>query len=210
MKETIASNFVGLRGSLQRADMTNEQVNATDVGLLAVVVSESVSIDAQVDHDVEFTFSDGSTLFVDDLDNMWSASQLGDADDISLLASELLNFADGQDDALADLCTRAAEALNGGITVHLQDAMQEGPPYRQIACRITADRCGIYLRPEGYGDYCSADGRGCPVMIEFHNGELRLVVWDDINEEDKVQYISLEGAREDVREDDEADNTPDL
>jgi len=40
-------------------------------------------------------------------------------------------------------------------------------------------------------------------MVEFFNGEMRVIVWDDINVEDPTHIISLEGAREDVREIDE-------
>jgi len=54
---------------------------------------------------------------------------------------------------------------------------------------------------EGYGEKTAAEGCGHPVVIEFYKGELRLLVWSDINSEDPTHTISLEGAREDARED---------
>jgi hypothetical protein len=57
----------------------------------------------------------------------------------------------------------------------------------------------IYISPEGYGDACSADGCGIPALIEVYEGELRIIIWGDINQEDPTHIISLEGARESAR-----------
>ena len=57
----------------------------------------------------------------------------------------------------------------------------------------------IYIQAKGYGDCCSNDGYGTPVFIEWYDGELRVVVFGDINQEDPTHIISLEGAREDKR-----------
>lgn len=58
----------------------------------------------------------------------------------------------------------------------------------------------IYIMPHGYGDATTAPYEsGCPVMIEMWEGELRIVVWSDINKEDATHIISLEGARENRR-----------
>lgn len=58
---------------------------------------------------------------------------------------------------------------------------------------------GITIYIEGYGDNGSAEGHGSPIFLELYRGELRLHVWDDINEGDP-KTINLEGAREDKRD----------
>ncbi len=60
----------------------------------------------------------------------------------------------------------------------------------------------VLLRPEGYGEHCSADGFGYPVLLELFGGEPRLLVWADINQEDPTHVISLAGAAESLREQD--------
>lgn len=52
------------------------------------------------------------------------------------------------------------------------------------------------LRPRGYGDYCSKEGEGIPVIIEQFQGTLRVVIWANINEEEPTHIISLEKAKE--------------
>lgn len=126
------------------------------------------------------------------------------------LIEELRHFADGQDDYIAGLCNRAADAIEGKLTFDLHDPMSELPHEEapSVSCRITADQVGIYLRPDGYGDCDSADKNGCPAMIEFFNGEVRVVVWPDINS-DEPTIISLEGAKESERENEDNDTSPD-
>jgi hypothetical protein len=59
---------------------------------------------------------------------------------------------------------------------------------------------GITVDVEGYGDASSKDGYGSPILIEICEGELRVVLWNDINKHDPGHVISLEGAKEDKRE----------
>ncbi len=59
----------------------------------------------------------------------------------------------------------------------------------------------LWIRPSGYGDACSEDGQGFPIALELWQGRLRLVVFDDINNEEP-QIIDLENAREDHHSDD--------
>jgi hypothetical protein len=68
---------------------------------------------------------------------------------------------------------------------------------------IAFDEQGIYIIPKGYGDYYSKDGHGIPIMVEMYGGKPRVILWDDINEQDSTHTISLEGAREDKRKPDE-------
>ena len=59
----------------------------------------------------------------------------------------------------------------------------------------------ILLRPEGYGDYCSEDGNGWPILFEIYEGKPRVVVWGDINQEEHTEMVELgDQAREDNRE----------
>jgi len=60
--------------------------------------------------------------------------------------------------------------------VHKTRKDSDDPPVN--VCRISADRNGIYIRPQGYGELCSPDGDVCPAMF-FK--EMRVIVWDDIN-----------------------------
>jgi len=76
----------------------------------------------------------------------------------------------------------------------LEDIVNDTEPIK-CAVEITDNICFI---AEGYGDFCSQDGQGYSVMIENHAGELKVYIWDDINNmEPKV--ISLENARESQR-----------
>jgi len=74
----------------------------------------------------------------------------------------------------------------------------KGNTDKQVQVRIEADSDCIAIYPVGYGEQSAADGHGCPVLLEIWNGELRVVVWDDINEADP-KITSLEEAREDNR-----------
>jgi hypothetical protein len=53
-----------------------------------------------------------------------------------------------------------------------------------IPVRVQYEDGKIWIRPKGYGDCCSADGDGTPILIELFDGNFRVVVWEDINEED--------------------------
>jgi hypothetical protein len=58
---------------------------------------------------------------------------------------------------------------------------------------------GIALHFNGYSDCCSKGDNGTPVYIEKYNGDLRIIVYSDINREEPTHIISLEGARNDKR-----------
>jgi len=67
-----------------------------------------------------------------------------------------------------------------------------------IPCTIELENGVIYIRPEGYGDCGTEDGYGCPVLIEYYEGSLRVVVWNDINQEDPM-VLKLDNAHESKR-----------
>jgi len=199
--KSIAQHFLGLREILNHDKLTDAQAATIDADILHLVGNAATDLSAG------FVFRDGSKLTTHP--DGWEAT--GPAEDFKArvlhpLIEELKQFADGQGDYIEDLCLRAAEGLEGRLRIELTDAMFPEDE-EKVPCRITVDPSGIYIRPEGYGDFCAADGEGCPVMVEFYNGEMRVVVWGDINHDDTTHIISLEGAKEDVREeDDDNDN----
>jgi hypothetical protein len=68
----------------------------------------------------------------------------------------------------------------------------------EIKVKILCENGKIWIQPKGYGDKTSADGKGYPVSLEICFGTLKLVVFDDINNE-YAQIISLEEAKESNR-----------
>lgn len=71
---------------------------------------------------------------------------------------------------------------------------------RSLPVKVELRPNGISICPKGYGDATSQDGYGSPILIEFWGGELRVVLWSNINEEDPTHTISMERARESNRQ----------
>jgi hypothetical protein len=87
------------------------------------------------------------------------------------------------------------DAAADSLSIILKDV---GPDHRgSLPVRVVANESAISIFPEGYGDFGSAEGHGCPVFLELHQGRLRLVVFADIGQEDPTHIIDLEGAKED-------------
>jgi hypothetical protein len=80
-----------------------------------------------------------------------------------------------------------------GLTIH---DVTTGAAHR---VDIKVGHGGISITPKGYGDYCSEEGHGAPVLVEVIGGKPRVVIWDDINKEDSSHVIPLDGAHEDLR-----------
>lgn len=59
----------------------------------------------------------------------------------------------------------------------------------------------LEIGADGYGEKTAKEGYGFPVIIEYHEGHFRVIIWGDINKEDPTHIISLEGAKENVRHD---------
>ena len=70
---------------------------------------------------------------------------------------------------------------------------------KEVPVKVVIENGNLFIYPEGYGDCCSENGNGCPVMLEVWEGKLRLIVWSDINNDDPEEIISLEGAKEELR-----------
>ena len=66
---------------------------------------------------------------------------------------------------------------------------------------VTTERgaWGLYIRTDGYSDYCSQDGHGQQVLIENRHGVPHVIIWADINDEDPTHIVSLAGAAESER-----------
>lgn len=72
----------------------------------------------------------------------------------------------------------------------------------ELYCRRSGADAMLMIGALGYGEQTMEDGQGYPILVEFHEGRLRVLIWGDINEGDPTQIISLEGARENVRRQD--------
>lgn len=93
-----------------------------------------------------------------------------------------------------------AEPPMQSVSITLMDADPDHDG--KLPIRLSGSPHGVSLFAEGYGDRTSAEGHGTPVFLELYRGELRLVIWADINDEEPTHIIPLGGARE-------ADRRPD-
>jgi hypothetical protein len=94
-----------------------------------------------------------------------------------------------------------AEPLIQSVSITLMDA--DPDHHANLPIRLAGSPHGVSLFAEGYGDKCTMPGYGTPVFVELHKGELRVLVWSDINMEDPTHIIPLGGAREDRRQPDD-------
>lgn len=81
------------------------------------------------------------------------------------------------------------------LSVELREVIDTFPP-RKVKTAIYARGSGICIESEGYSDHGSEDGS--IVVLEVHEGRLRLLVWADINEQDP-SIVDLEGASKSAR-----------
>ena len=79
--------------------------------------------------------------------------------------------------------------------------LSDDPSYndRDVKVDLTFARGRLFLRPAGTSDKLSCDGTGWPIMLEYYDGKVQLVVWADINQEDPTHNIDLTGALESHR-----------
>jgi hypothetical protein len=90
-----------------------------------------------------------------------------------------------------------SEPTSPTMTTTLHDANSDRAD--KLVIRLVASPHGISLFAEGYGDHPSEEGHGTPVYLELYEGELRLVVWADINVEEPTHIIVLGAAKERCR-----------
>jgi len=62
---------------------------------------------------------------------------------------------------------------------------------------VESNGLALCIKPKGYGDRGSAEGQGCPLLVENRGGVPFVAVWNDINREDTSHIISLAKAAED-------------
>ena len=91
------------------------------------------------------------------------------------------------------------------ITAILDDVYDADGNLKPLTVKVKADAQGVYVQPEGYGDMDADIGAGCPVVIEYKDGEPFVVIWGDINNEEPTHNISLAGAKESLRKEEEDD-----
>ena len=87
------------------------------------------------------------------------------------------------------------------VANRLQGVLKDSSDNASAPVQVLIDcrESGINIRPKLYGDFDSHDGIGAPIYLELYEGELRLIVWSDINQQQPTHVISLEGARESLR-----------
>jgi hypothetical protein len=68
----------------------------------------------------------------------------------------------------------------------------------EVKVNILSEGGQVWIQPEGHGEKCAMDDEGFPIGIEIWQGRLRLIVFDDINEQEP-KIIDLEKARQTAR-----------
>lgn len=96
--------------------------------------------------------------------------------------------------------------MSATLTIQLNDSDAELSEVLPV--KVVADQSSFSICPQEYGDFASAEEHGCPVVLELHQGRLRLIVFSAINREDPTHVIDLEGARECRRVDQSHTTTP--
>ncbi len=69
----------------------------------------------------------------------------------------------------------------------------------EVTGTLESNAMGLFFKFDGYGNCNSKENDGEVIWIELFEGELRVLVWSDINKEDATHRISLEGALESKR-----------
>jgi hypothetical protein len=66
---------------------------------------------------------------------------------------------------------------------------------RQVSVEVEENSLGLAIHPEGTGVF---DGTFAPIVLEFYDGRLRLLIWPNINEREP-KIIDLSQAHESQR-----------
>ena len=81
----------------------------------------------------------------------------------------------------------------------LKGVLMDETSDKYLNAKVGFIRGKLYINIDGYGDACSMDGEGTPILIDFFNKKLQVIVWSDINKEDPTYTIDLAGAKESKR-----------
>jgi len=107
------------------------------------------------------------------------------------------------DKMLGDLMTELlADCKQPHADRFLLEDVYDVKPKKYVRGRLEVSGFGILVFLNGYSD-CNTRGGG-PVLVENREGIPYVVVWADVNEEEPTHVISLEGARESNRRNDDA------
>jgi len=82
---------------------------------------------------------------------------------------------------------------DGEITATIKDLSRKSGIEIPVKIRLSND--ALWIQPQGYGEKISAEGQGWPICLEIWDSELRVLVWDDIDNEDPT-VIGMEKAKE--------------
>ena len=88
------------------------------------------------------------------------------------------------------------------ISFAIEDSGASELPHPEINGEIIANPQGIGIRFDGFGTFDMDYDAGPPVYIEFHNGELRVYIWRNRDDQEPVKIV-LNGARIVNRNEDE-------
>ncbi|HEV7224212.1 MAG TPA: hypothetical protein VGN42_16000 [Pirellulales bacterium] len=89
------------------------------------------------------------------------------------------------------------------VTTELKDAASGedcGERKPVVKATIEVGDNAIMLGFDGYGDFSSSEGSGRPILVENYRGEIRLIVFADINNQEPTNVIELRGALESIRQ----------
>ena len=81
-------------------------------------------------------------------------------------------------------------------TVALAEVLDTTTATSNVTISVENSNLALIIHPEGMGTW---DGSYAPILLERHEGKVRLVIWADINEQEPTHIIDLSGALESNR-----------
>jgi len=93
-------------------------------------------------------------------------------------------------------CLPISDARTIG-TILLKDVMKKCNDTK-VQILVENNNLGLIIHPEGMG---TCDGSYAPILLEQHQGMMRLFVWSDINQHEPTHIIDLSDALESNRRD---------
>ena len=98
------------------------------------------------------------------------------------------------DNEIPEKCECEEMDVGDKIRYTMEDKYDDSNERKQVEIEATCN--SLYMTAKGYEDGC---GGNEIVMVEVWEGELRILIWSDINNQDPTHIISLEGARTNKR-----------
>jgi hypothetical protein len=77
-------------------------------------------------------------------------------------------------------------------TVALAEVLDTSTATSNVTISVENSTLALIIHPEGMGVW---DGAYAPVLLERHDGKVRLVVWANINEQDPTHIIDRNRSR---------------